>query len=192
MSCVVACATKSTATVAPRTEVPLERFSAAWREAYVTGATERERRGDDHCVFCELAELEPSVDSGVIWKGPLSFVCLNAFPYGSGHLLVLPRRHVGELEMLTAAEATEVFEALRQAAAALRTAYHPDGMNVGINIGRAAGAGIPDHLHAHVLARWNGDTNFMATIAETRVLPESLSTTWRKVTDAWAPSQPRQ
>jgi ATP adenylyltransferase len=166
--------------------VTLARFSAAWREGYIAEATARERAGDDGpCVFCTLAREPVSEDSGVVARSALCYVCLNAYPYGSGHLLVLPQRHVGELATLTDDEATDFFELVRQATTALGAAYAPDGYNVGLNLGRAAGAGIPAHLHAHVLPRWSGDTNFMTAIAETRVLPEALSTTWAKVTAHW-------
>jgi ATP adenylyltransferase len=116
-----------------------------------------------------------------LWRDEFSFVTLNAFPYGSGHLLVLPQRHVGSLVELGDEEYASFFLTLRRTVQALDAAYHADGMNVGMNLGQAAGAGIPKHLHGHALPRWNGDTNFMSTIAETRVLPESLSSTWQKV-----------
>jgi diadenosine tetraphosphate (Ap4A) HIT family hydrolase len=162
--------------------VPLERFAASWREAYVSSPDAALHATDDgSCVFCNLSQLEPSIESGVLWRDELSFVTLNAFPYGSGHLLVLPRRHVGALGDLTDEEYTSFFLALRRTVTALEAAYGADGMNVGMNLGQAAGAGIPKHLHAHALPRWNGDTNFMSTIAETRVLPESLASTWQKV-----------
>jgi ATP adenylyltransferase len=166
--------------------VPLERFSAAWRENYITETTERERVGGEvACVFCSLATDEPTESSGVIAHSASSFVCLNAYPYGSGHLLVVPRRHVGALNELSGTEANDLFAMVRQSNGALEIAYQPDGYNIGLNLGRAAGAGIPKHLHVHVLPRWNGDTNFMATLGETRVLPESLGVTWQKVTRAW-------
>ncbi|HEY5304500.1 MAG TPA: HIT domain-containing protein [Acidimicrobiales bacterium] len=162
--------------------MPLERFAASWREAYVTSPeAATNARGSGQCVFCALAELEPSVESGVLWRDDLSFVTLNAFPYGSGHLLVVPQRHVGDLQELSDEEYESYFWALRRAIKALEVAYHADGMNVGMNLGQAAGAGIPQHLHGHALPRWNGDTNFMTTIGETRVLPESLTSTWQKV-----------
>lgn len=132
-------------------------------------------------MFCELSHLAPSSDSGVVWHDEFSFVTLNAFPYGSGHLLVLPRRHVASLLELNNDEYNSFVWTIRRTVAALEVAYHADGMNVGMNLGQAAGAGIPKHLHAHALPRWNGDTNFMSTIAETRVLPESLVSTWEKV-----------
>ena len=162
--------------------MPLERFAASWREAYVSSPEAASHALDaGECVFCALADLEPSIESGVLWRDELSFVTLNAFPYGSGHLLVLPRRHVGTLVDLSDEEYASFFLALRRTVRALDLAYRSDGMNVGMNLGQAAGAGIPKHLHGHALPRWNGDTNFMSTIAETRVLPESLAATWQKV-----------
>ncbi|MGA2433563.1 MAG: HIT domain-containing protein, partial [Acidimicrobiales bacterium] len=124
---------------------------------------------------------EVGESSGVLLRNDTSFVILNAFPYGSGHLLVLPRRHVATLQELSDEEYAEFFWTLRKTVVALEETYGPDGMNVGFNIGHAAGAGIPKHLHAHVLPRWSGDTNFMTSIGETRVLPESLASTWQKV-----------
>ncbi len=110
---------------------------------------------------------------------------LNAYPYGSGHLLVLPNRAVADLGDLTADEATELWATVHQAVAAIRAAYTPDGVNVGVNLGAGAGAGVPDHLHVHCLPRWSGDTNFMTAVAETRVLPEPLAVTWAKLRAAW-------
>lgn len=162
--------------------MPLERFSAAWREAYVSSAFAGELDKDaSECVFCVLAREPVDESTGVLKKTASTFVALNAFPYGSGHLLVLPIRHVGELEALSDEEYQDFFLVLRDTIRALNEAYGADGMNVGMNLGHAAGAGIPKHLHAHALPRWLGDTNFMTTIGETRVLPESLESTWRKV-----------
>jgi ATP adenylyltransferase len=162
--------------------VPLERFAAAWREQYVSStiATDNAFEGEG-CVFCTLANDEVSEESGVLWRNDTTYVTLNAYPYGSGHLLVLPRRHVAGLVELSDDEYEEFFLALRRAVVALEAAYGADGMNIGMNLGLAGGAGIPKHLHGHVLPRWNGDTNFMTSIAETRVLPESLASTWQKV-----------
>jgi ATP adenylyltransferase len=112
-------------------------------------------------------------------------VILNRFPYGSGHLLVMPYREVAELAALTDDEHTELWTLVRTAVAAVTSAYQPDGVNVGANLGEAAGAGVPGHLHVHVLPRWHADSNFMTAVAETRVLPESLPATWQKVTAAW-------
>jgi ATP adenylyltransferase len=162
--------------------MPLERFSAAWREEYVTSVSASEHAKDEgECVFCTFANEEVGESSGVLLRNDTSFVILNAFPYGSGHLLVLPRRHVATLQELSDEEFAEFFWTLRKTVVAIEGTYGPDGMNVGFNIGHAAGAGIPKHLHAHVLPRWSGDTNFMTSIGETRVLPESLASTWQKV-----------
>lgn len=160
----------------------LERFSAAWREGYVSSvsAGENAREGTT-CVFCVLAGEPVDESTGVLCKSQLTYVVLNAFPYGSGHLLVVPRRHVDSLEELGDEEYADFSSMWRSAVAALNKAYKPEGMNLGVNLGNAAGAGIPKHLHAHALPRWNGDTNFMTTIGETRVLPESLQVTWQKV-----------
>ena len=162
--------------------MPLERFSAAWREAYVREATADERRGDfSECVFCGLLASGVAEESGIFVMTRTSFGILNAYPYGSGHVLVLPRRHIGDLAELDEDESVDFFALVRRVAAALQRAYQPDGMNIGFNLGRAAGAGIPQHLHGHLLPRWNGDTNFMTSLGETRVLPESLGQTWQKI-----------
>lgn len=164
--------------------MPLDRFSAAWREAYVSGSDARDNARDDTaCVFCELLAEGVSESSGVLVITEHSFSVLNAFPYGSGHVLVLPRLHVSKLNELSKKQYADFAELLRTVSSAVEAAYGPDGLNVGMNLGQAAGAGIPKHLHAHVLPRWNGDTNFMTTIGETRVLPESLQSTWQKVHD---------
>ena len=110
---------------------------------------------------------------------------LNAYPYTSGHLMVMPVRHVADLEELTADESAALWAAATDAVRAIKAAYRPEGINLGLNLGRAAGAGVPGHLHVHVVPRWNGDTNFMTTVAETRVLPESLGETDAKLRAAW-------
>jgi diadenosine tetraphosphate (Ap4A) HIT family hydrolase len=170
--------------------VTLEQLWAGWRHDYVTAAGAAEKAGtDDGCVFCRIvASGDPSADNGVVWRGPLTLAVLNAYPYASGHLLVLPLRHVSSLADLTADESAELWETTRAAAAALGIAYDPDGLNVGANLGRAAGAGIPQHLHLHVVPRWSGDTNFMTTVAGVRVIPEALTATWRTVHAAWPPT----
>ncbi len=155
-------------------------------------ATARERAGGEavhdeaSCVFCRIAESgAPSVDNLVVWRGDLAFVVLNVYPYASGHLLVLPLRHVGSLTELSEPESLDVWHATQASITALETAYDPDGLNMGANLGRAAGAGIPAHVHLHVLPRWSGDTNFMTPIAQTRVMPETLQSVWARVSAAW-------
>jgi ATP adenylyltransferase len=121
----------------------------------------------------------------IVRRGRTCAVLLNAYPYTNGHLLVLPNRAVAALGELTADEHVELWQLVREGVAALEAAYRCDGVNVGMNLGKAAGAGVPEHLHAHVLPRWDGDTNFMTTVAETRVMPEALSVTWHKLRAAW-------
>ncbi len=161
----------------------LERLWAGWRGEYVAGASGDEGgEGVDGCVFCRiLTSGQPDERTYVLRRGESVFAILNAFPYTSGHLVVMPFRHVGDLEELTGDEAAELWPTVTRAVAALKSAYRPDGLNVGINLGRAAGAGVPGHLHVHVVPRWNGDTNFMTTVGETKVLPEMLADTAAKL-----------
>jgi len=165
----------------------LEQLWAGWRRDYVVSATEADRTGDDGgCVFCRIAASgEPSADNGVVWRGPRTLAVLNLYPYASGHLLVAPLRHLSGLDELEAAESDELWSAVRSAAAALGAAYRPDGLNIGANLGRAAGAGIPRHLHLHAVPRWAGDTNFMTSVGDTRVLPEALADAWARLHAAW-------
>lgn len=168
----------------------LDQLWAGWRSSYVSSydASAAGSASDGTgCVFCRLvAERADAEAHFVVHTGELVSAVLNAYPYAPGHLLVLPIRHVQDLAELTDDEASELWRTVHDAAAALRRAYHPDGLNIGLNLGRAAGAGIPAHLHAHVVPRWAGDTNFMTSVASARVLPEALGDTWAKLRDAWA------
>jgi diadenosine tetraphosphate (Ap4A) HIT family hydrolase len=179
--------------------VSLDQLWAGWRSEYVGSDplppdADSERNasvaGDDpaHCVFCRIvASGDPSPDNGVIWRGSTVLAVLNAYPYASGHLMVLPLRHVRAMADLTDDESTELWSALRRGVEALETAYSPEGVNLGANLGRAAGAGIPRHLHLHAVPRWVGDTNFMTTVAGVRVLPEVLPVSWERLHRAWPP-----
>lgn len=146
----------------------LERLWTPWRLAYVTG----EAKSAD-CVFC-TAFHSADADPLIVFRGATCFVILNLFPYNNGHLMVVPNRHIASLGDATAEELTELMELARRTEVALREAYAPHGLNLGINLGKAAGAGVLDHLHLHVVPRWNGDTNFMTVVGTTRVLPEEL------------------
>ncbi len=180
----------------------LEHLWAGWRSEYVTsvGSTDEQQAtdedpgradvdpGDDpaRCVFCRIeASGPPSEENGVLWRGELSFAVLNAYPYASGHLMVMPNRHVGSIGDIDEQESAEMWAGLRQGVAALEAAYRPDGINLGANLGRAAGAGIPRHLHLHAVPRWVGDTNFMTALAGVRVLPETLADSWIRLHRAW-------
>jgi diadenosine tetraphosphate (Ap4A) HIT family hydrolase len=164
--------------------VALDRLWAGWRGEYVAGTVDPP---GDGCVLCRILAGGPEEDEqrGVVWRDDRCAVVLNAYPYTSGHLMVMPLRHVAELEEATAEEAGRLWAALADAVRALKQAYAPDGINVGVNLGRSAGAGVPGHFHIHCVPRWDGDTNFMTALAETRVLPESLPTTFAKLRAAW-------
>ena len=152
----------------------MDRLWSPWRSEYVTSAGK-----DDGCIFCSA--LEEDDEQSVLWRGERSFVLLNAFPYNSGHVMVAPVRHVGALGDLEGVEAHDLMDATRRAVAAIDEAMSPDGFNVGSNLGSAAGAGVPGHLHVHVVPRWAGDTNFMPVVGATKVLPEMLSQTREKL-----------
>ncbi|HYD09272.1 MAG TPA: HIT domain-containing protein [Acidimicrobiales bacterium] len=150
----------------------LEHLWAGWRGEYVATVD----TSKSECVFCGiLASGAPDDDTFILARGASVFSIMNLYPYTSGHLMVMPLRHVGELESLTDDEQAELWPAVTEAVRAVKAVYSPDGVNVGINLGRAAGAGVPGHLHVHVVPRWSADSNFMTAVAGTRVLPESLA-----------------
>ena len=152
---------------------------APWRLEYVTQADEQ-----PGCFLC--AEAAGAVDDSlVVRRGGLSFAVLNKFPYSSGHLVVAPYAHVGELAELGDETALEIHRHALAAIEALRVVYRPDGFNLGWNLGRVAGAGIPDHVHLHVVPRWSGDTSFMPVLGDVKVLPEHLHATRERVAAAW-------
>jgi ATP adenylyltransferase len=142
--------------------------------------------GEHGSVFTRILDSGlTDEESRIVHRGELVFSILNAYPYGTGHLLVMPYREVGALPDLTPEESSELWAEVQDAVRAVTAAYRPDGVNVGFNLGEAAGAGVPDHLHAHVLPRWHADSNFMTSVAEARVLPEALGATWEKLRAAW-------
>jgi len=152
---------------------------APWRLEYIKQADEQ-----PGCVFCDAAAGDDA-ERLVVHRRELAFVLLNKFPYSSGHLMVAPYRHVGELAGLTDAEALEVHRLAVEGVAALGEVYGPEGHNLGWNLGRVAGAGVIDHIHLHVVPRWAGDTNFMPVLADVKVLPEHLLETRRRLAAAW-------
>ena len=186
----------------------MDRLWTPWRNAYVSQSHAETRAGvppalaawpgDAHCVFCNLhAATDHAIMQGmpqdeaeqaanIVLRAEHCFVCLNAYPYSSGHLMIVPYAHMAALGRLPQEAAQEMMALAQRAARALEAAYHPDGITLGMNLGQAAGAGVAEHLHLHVLPRWAGATNFMTTVAETRVLPEELPATWRRLRDAFA------
>jgi ATP adenylyltransferase len=159
----------------------LDYLWSPWRYRYLTGQLKKQG-----CVFCNVAAESDDEANLIVYRGHSNFIILNRFPYTSGHLMVVPYAHVSELGSLDEAGATEMMLLARRAERKLRGVYRPEGLNIGMNIGESAGAGIAGHIHMHVLPRWHGDSNFMTTIGETRVLPEELSVTWRRVHDSLA------
>jgi ATP adenylyltransferase len=188
----------------------MDRLWTPWRYAYVTGGETVKNNpaaapkpgvpaalaawpGDKHCVFCNmLAATAYAVEKGtppedadgaayILWRGQHTFMVLNAFPYNAGHLMVVPYEHQASLAALPEAAASELMTGMRRAEAALRQVYTPHGLNLGLNLGEAAGAGVAHHLHVHAVPRWSGDTNFMSVLAETRVLPEMLGDTYKRL-----------
>lgn len=149
----------------------MEHLWSPWRLEYVTGS-----KNDAGCVFCE-APRPPDPDSLIVFRGRTCFVILNLYPYNNGHLMVVPYRHAASLAALPSDELHELAELTQTSESALHEAYRPHGMNVGINLGKSGGAGVLDHLHVHLVPRWNGDTNFMTVVGRTRVLPDDLSST---------------
>jgi ATP adenylyltransferase len=178
-----------------------------WRFAYVSTAESVARpgvpaslaawQGNEHCVFCNLIASidyaiangmdrdEAEAAGGVILRGKHCFICLNAFPYTSGHVMAMPYAHLDRLAALPTETAHELIDMAQHTERVLESLYHPQGFNFGMNVGQAAGAGVAGHLHLHALPRWAGDTNFMTTLAETRVLPEDLETTWKRMREAF-------
>lgn len=158
----------------------MDRLWSPWRYRYVSHASP-----DDACIFCS----KPSGDEEanlVLHRGVHNFVLLNLYPYTNGHLMVAPYEHVADLESLSGEASAEMMALTQEAVRRLKEVYRPQGVNLGMNLGECAGAGIAGHLHMHVLPRWFGDANFMTTVGETRVLPEDLSETWRKLRAAFA------
>jgi ATP adenylyltransferase len=153
----------------------MDRLWSPWRLAYVTGS-----KTDEGCVFCRAPHL-PQSESLVLYSGDTCFVVLNLYPYNNGHLMIVPYRHAATLSALTTDELHEAAVLTQRSEAALMEAYQPHGLNVGINLGKPAGAGVLDHVHVHVVPRWNGDTNFMTVVGEVRVLPEDLQDSARRL-----------
>ena len=153
-------------------------ISAGWRMEYI----EKENGGD--CIFCNRVDDKRDQENFIVKRGELAFVMMNRYPYTTGHLMVAPYRHVASLCDLNPDEACEVMNLLGWSESILRRSLKPDGLNVGMNMGRCAGAGYPGHIHVHVVPRWEGDTNFMPVVSETKVLPEILADTYRKIMSA--------
>ena len=158
----------------------MKQLWAPWRMQYIGG---EQRPG---CLFCRVIENPDDADAElVLWRPPGAIVMLNKFPYNPGHALVAPEKHTSTFEELDDAQSLDLMRAQKRTLHVIRAVMNPSGFNVGSNLGNAAGAGIPDHVHIHVVPRWSGDTNFMTAVAEVRVIPEDLQTTWKKLKAVW-------
>ena len=151
-----------------------------WRMEYILAP-----KTDEGCIFCNGLKQTDGADNLIVYRGSKAFVMLNRFPYTSGHLMIVPYEHQPSLELLDSASRGDVMELAAQAIGVLQVVYSPQGFNLGMNIGNAAGAGISEHVHLHVVPRWVGDTNFMSSVSQVRVLPELLEETYRRVREAW-------
>jgi ATP adenylyltransferase len=165
------------ATKRPNKENDMERIWAPWRIQYI------QMEKPAGCILCEKPKENNDVQNYILHRGDKNFIILNSYPYNPGHLMAAPYRHIANLEELTEEERHEHFEIVSRCLRALRQVFNPDGFNIGINLGRAAGAGIEDHFHTHIVPRWLGDTNFMPVLAEAKVLPEALADTYQKLKD---------
>lgn len=158
----------------------MENLWSPWRMKYVT---DNEKPGE--CIFCSYPKMKDGIDNLIVHRGDSAFVILNRYPYTSGHAMVVPYQHVASIEELTPAIRAEMMEMVNETLGVLRRVYQPEGFNVGINMGSAGGAGIAEHAHVHIVPRWAGDTNFMSTTSETRVIPEDLRVTYERIASEW-------
>jgi len=158
----------------------VDRLWSPWRLEYITNTSPGQPQYA--CIFCEAQKnAVPDAGSLVVYRGLHNFVILNKYPYTSGHLMIAPNEHLGHLSAAPKEVTDEMMDLVKRSQRALIDVYNPEGFNVGMNLGKVAGAGVADHLHMHILPRWGGDTNFMSTVGETRVLPEDLSVTYQKL-----------
>jgi ATP adenylyltransferase len=162
----------------------VDRLWSPWRMEYIAAA--KELSENEGCIFCDLPAAGDDAAVYILARAELAYVVLNTFPYNPGHVLVAPFRHAGDLESLEEPELRDIDRLLQRSVTVLRDEMDPHGFNIGMNLGRVAGAGVPGHLHWHVVPRWNGDTNFMPVVGQTRVLPELLDETYRKLSPRFA------
>lgn len=157
-----------------------ERLWAPWRFSYI----EKTSPSNGGCIFVDLPQQDNDRDNLILFRGETAFVMLNAFPYTNGHLMVAPYKHTNDITALDDSELLEIHQLVAASVRWITTAYNPDGFNIGVNIGSAAGAGIPSHIHWHIVPRWGGDTNFMTTVGDVRVLPQSLDQSYDKLKES--------
>lgn len=164
---------------------PTRRLWAPWRVEYIHCAS---KSGDKrrNCLFCRLAREKNDQHNLLLWRARHGFVVMNRFPYNNGHLMIAPYRHAASFERLSTQEGTAIFDMLSLTLRVLRRTYHPEGFNIGANLGRVAGAGVAGHIHLHIVPRWQGDTNFMPLLTETKVVSEHLAVTYERLSRSFA------
>jgi len=157
----------------------MERLFSPWRSRYIESFSDPAKSGE--CIFCRVNKENLDDDNFIAFRGRMCYVIMNLYPYNSGHLMIVPYRHISTLQELSHEESDEVFELLKKLTDALQKISHPEGFNIGSNLGRAAGAGIDQHIHFHVVPRWNGDTNFMPVLGDTKLISEDMKDTLKKL-----------
>lgn len=163
----------------------MQQMWSPWRSAHIERATRDKANGaEEQSLFAQLAAEDTDEENLILWRGAHVFVIMNRYPYNNGHLMVVPFREVAAYEALTPEEQMAIAQTIDRAIRWLKQALNPEGFNVGMNLGQAAGAGIPNHLHVHIVPRWAGDTNFMPTIGEVKVIPEAMQATYAKLREA--------
>lgn len=161
----------------------MKKLWAPWRMKYITGVAKKKQSG---CIFCKKPKSKANLNNYILHRGKKAFIMMNIFPYNNGHLMIAPYRHVGDFTALNDAELLEIMQLAQACQKAMTKVMKPQGFNLGFNLGRVAGAGIEDHVHLHLVPRWNGDTNFMPVLADTKVVSEALEDSFKKMNKALA------
>ena len=163
----------------------MDKIFAPWRMQYILSNSDDKKPENPGCIFCTFPKEDADEKNHIIERGEFCFVIMNAYPYNPGHLMVVPYRHTADVSSLTAEELAEMMSLVQKSVRVLTALMQPHGFNIGMNLGKVAGAGIDQHLHMHIVPRWNGDTNFMPVVGETRVISESLESTRQRLKDIW-------
>jgi ATP adenylyltransferase len=164
----------------------MEKLFSPWRSKYISSFTGKEK--EDGCVLCDAHVSGDDEESLIVYRGREAFVLMNRFPYNSGHLMIIPVRHTSDFQSVTQTETLEMMELLAASERALGELSHPQGYNIGMNVGRVSGAGIDGHLHWHIVPRWNGDTNFMPVLADVKVVSEDMAAQWKRLREIFPKS----
>lgn len=163
----------------------MERLFAPWRSEYILSNSDDSDLKSTGCIFCDFPKMDCDEKNLILHRGKYCFVIMNAYPYNAGHLMVVPYRHTADFTSLEENESAEMFSLCKTAVSVLTNVMKPHGFNIGMNLGKTAGAGIDSHLHMHIVPRWNGDSNFMPVVGETRVISEGIPSAWKRLKEQW-------